>query len=399
MVSKELFYTMLSQKLSKITASATFAMKAKAQELKRQGKSIVSLTIGEPDFDVPEHIKLAAKKAIDDGFNKYTDTGGLYELKEAIVRKFKRDNNIEYQINEIMATAGGKQALYNIFQAILNPGDEVILPEPFWVSYVEQIKLADGLPVVINTIPNNFKLTADLVEKAISPRTKALVLCSPSNPTGTVVDNQEIQKIAQLAIKHNFYVVSDEVYEFLYFTNHKPLSIASLSKEICDLTLTVNAVSKTFSMTGWRLGFVGANAVIIKLMDNLQSHTTSNPNIIAQKAAIEGLNGDLKCVHGMRDAFKIRRDFLEKEMKKIANFSFAPMDGSFYAFINVGYYYNEKINNSDEFCLDLLAKTGLALTPGSAFGPSCDNFVRMSYASKMEELEEGMKRLREYLKI
>jgi len=206
---------MLSKKLLQIVPSATFAMKAKAQELIRQGKKIVSLTIGECDLPMPKHVSSAALAAIQAGHHNYTDSGGLYELKQAIINKFKRDNNIDYTVNQVMAATGGKQALYNIFQAILNPGDEVILPEPFWVSYIEQIHLADGVPVVINTIPNNFKLTAELVKQAITPKTKAVVLNSPSNPTGVIVDDQELKKIAELAVKHNFYVISDEVYQSL----------------------------------------------------------------------------------------------------------------------------------------------------------------------------------------
>ncbi len=389
---------MFSQKILTIQPSATFAMKSKAEELRRMGKHIIQLTIGEPDFDVLENIKKAAKRAIDGGFNKYTATSGTYELKEAICNKFKRDNCLSYTTDQVMATTGGKQALYNIFQVLLNAGDEVILPEPFWVSCIEQIKLADGLPVVVNTIPSNFKLTAELVQNAISPKTKALVINSPSNPTGTIVDRIELEKIAKLAVEHNFYIISDEVYEFLYFTEERPISIGSFGEEIFDLTLTVNAVSKAFAMTGWRLGFVGAATNIIKLMDNLQSHCTSNPNIIAQYATLEALNSSLDCVYKMRDAFRSRRDFVQEQLNKMPNISYAPMDGAFYAFINVGQYYNAEIRNSESFCMNLLEYQGLALTPGSAFGPSCGDYVRMSYAASIEELEDGMQRLRQFLK-
>jgi len=388
---------MLSQRIQKIQPSATLAINAKAIELKKQGIDILKFGAGEPDFDTPDNIKNAAKRALDEGFTKYTATTGIPELKEAVCNKFKRDNGILCDASDILITNGGKQALYNCFMAILDPGDEVIIPSPYWVSYSDMVAICDGISVTVDTRSNNFKLTAEMVKKAITPKTKALILNSPSNPTGAVIEKKEIEKIGELALKHKFYIISDEVYEYFIYDGKKVFSIGSIP-ELKDLIFTVNSVSKTYAMTGWRIGYIAGPKEIIKAMGNLQSHSTSNPCSIAQKASLEALTGPQNSVTIMANEFAKRRDYVYKEMNKIPGFKLQKPEGAFYAFPNVTNCYKGKITNSFEFSEFLMEKARVAVVPGSAFGKEGDDYIRFSYASSMKDIEEGLNRIREALK-
>ena len=387
---------MLSIRIQKIQPSATLAINAKAIELKKQGIDILKFGTGEPDCDTPDNIKNAAKRALDEGFTKYTDATGIKELKDAVRVKLKKDNQIETDISNVIITNGGKQALYNCFMAILNPSDEVIIPSPYWVSYSDMVAVCEGVSVFVDTTSNNFKLTAEMVKKAITPKTKVLILNSPSNPTGAVIEKEEILKIGELALKHGFYVISDEVYEYFIYDGKKSFSIGSVP-ELKDLVFTVNAVSKTYSMTGWRIGYIAGPKDVIKAMGNLQGHSTSNPCSIAQKAALEAITGPQDSVTIMANEFKKRRDFVYTEMNKIPGFSLLKPEGAFYAFPNVTKCYKSGITDSFKFTEFLMEKARVAVVPGGAFGKEGDGFIRFSYASSMSDIEEGIKRIKEAL--
>ncbi|PIZ72199.1 aspartate aminotransferase [Candidatus Peregrinibacteria bacterium CG_4_10_14_0_2_um_filter_43_11] len=387
---------MLSSRIQKIQPSLTLAINAKAIAMKKQGIDVLKFGTGEPDFDTPDPIKEAAKRAIDDGFTKYTAVNGITELKDAICAKLKRDNGIDCDGGEVMVSNGGKQALYNCFMAILNPGDEVIVPSPYWVSYADMIAVADGVIKTVDTTVNHFKLTAEMVEQAITHRTRAVILNSPSNPTGAVMTREEIEKIGALALEHDFYVISDEVYEYFFYGSTKPFSLASVPK-MKEWVITINAVSKTYSMTGWRIGYCAAPRALIKAMGNLQGHSTSNPCSIAQKAALAALTGPQDCVKQMVDEFKRRRDYVHKAMNQIPGFELANPEGAFYAFPKVSACFMAGRNNSFEFSEFLLEKAHVAVIPGGAFGKEGDGYIRFSYATSMNDLEEGMKRIRAVL--
>ncbi len=383
---------MLSNRIQKLRPSATLAINAKAIELQKQGVDILKFGTGEPDFDTPEHIKQAAKQALDDGFTKYTNATGIPDLKQAVCDKFKRDNNILCTPNEVIISVGGKQALYNIFMALLNPGDEVLLPSPYWVSYADMILVCDGVVKRIDTRPNRFKLTADMVEEAITPKTKALILNSPSNPTGMVIEKEEIIKIAELAQKHQFYIISDEVYEYFLYDGKEHFSIASIP-EMKDWAFTVNAVSKTYSMTGWRIGYMTGPTEFIKPMGSLQSHSTSNPCSIAQKAALAAITGPQDSVKTMVTEFEKRRNFVHEAFNKIPGFKLEKPEGAFYAFPDI----SGTDKDSFELTELLMEKARVAVVPGGAFGEEGNNFIRFSFASSMSDIEEGMKRIQEAL--
>jgi len=387
---------MLSKRIQKIQPSATLAINARAIELKKQGIDILKFGTGEPDFDTPNNIKNAAKRALDEGFTKYTATTGIPELKEAVCQKFRRDNGIICDTSEVMISNGGKQALYNFFMAILNLGDEVIIPSPYWVSYSDMVAVCDGVCRFVDTTGNNFKLTAEMVKKAITKKTKALILNSPSNPTGAIIEKKEIEKIGELALKHNFYVISDEVYECFLYDGKEMFSIGSIS-ELKDLVFTVNAVSKTYAMTGWRIGYIAGPKDVIKAMGNLQGHSTSNPCSIAQKAALEALTGPQDSVTMMAEEFKKRRNYVYKEMNKIPGFKLQKPEGAFYAFPDVTNCYKGKITDSFKFAEFLMEKARVAVVPGGAFGKEGDGFIRFSYASSMKDIENGILRIREAL--
>ena len=382
---------MLAQRVKGITPSATLAIDAKAKQLRKEGKDVVIFGAGEPEFNTPENIKLAAKKAIDGNFTRYTPVGGIPELKKAIADKFMRENSIDYDVSEIIVSCGGKHSLYNIAMAILDKGNEAILPAPCWVSYEEMIKLAEAKPVFCKT-DDKFKLTAEFVEEKVTGKTKMLILNSPNNPTGAIIEPSEIRKIAELAAEHKFYVVSDEVYEHFIYGGKKNTSIASLNDDIKRLTIISNSVSKTYAMTGWRIGYTAASREIITAMENLQSHSTSNPSNIAQYAALEALTGTQESVKKMVKAFDERRKFIHKRLNGISGISCIEPEGAFYAFADI----SDTGMASVEFAGKLLDEALVAVVPGIAF--RSDRHIRLSYATSIHEIEKGLDRMEKWLK-
>lgn len=391
----------ISNKGSRVSASPTLAIDSKFKAMKAEGLDAVGFGTGEPDFDTPDHIKQAAIEALKKGMTKYTPASGTLALKQAVVRKLKRENNLIYNTSDIVISNGAKHSLMNIFTAMLNPGDEVIIPAPYWVSYPEMVKLADGVPVILQTTEeNDFKFKIDDLKNAMTDKTVALVLCSPSNPTGSVYSKDELQKIADFAVANNLVIISDEVYEHLIYDG-ETVSIASLGEDIKKLTITVNAVSKTYAMTGWRIGYTACDSAFAKVMGNIQSHATSNPNSIAQAAATAALDGDLDCVYKMKAEFLKRRNYMYERINKINGLSCRMPKGAFYIMMNISKIKGKmidgvKINTSDDFCSLLLDKKLVALVPGSGFG--ADDFVRWSYATDMKSIEKGLDRLEDFLK-
>jgi aspartate aminotransferase len=387
----------LSERIGHIKPSPTLAMNAKALAMKAAGIDVISFGVGEPDFDTPKHIREAAKRAIEEGFTRYTAVSGIPELKDAIVEKFKRDNNLSYEPDEVMVSCGGKHVLYNLAQAVLNPGDEVIIPAPYWVSYPPIVVLAGASPVVVGTREaDDFKLSPESLKAAITPRTRMLILNSPSNPTGLVYTESELRTLAEVTFKHNIWVVSDEIYEKLIFDDRRFHSIAQVSEEAKSKTFVVNGVSKTYAMTGWRIGYVAGPREVIAGMNKIQSQSTSNPNSIAQKAAIAALNGPQDSINDMLEAFDRRRKYLLRRLKAIEGVHCNVPGGAFYAFPNFSHCFNAKteggtIQGSVDLCEYLLAEARVALVPGAAFGD--DSFIRFSYATGLETIAEGLDRI------
>jgi len=391
----------LSIKALSISPSSTLAIDAKAKKMKAEGIDIIGFGAGEPDFDTPAHIKEAAKKALDEGFTKYTPASGTLELKQAICNKFKRDNGLDYKPSNIVVSNGAKHSLVNAFQAICNPGDEVIITTPAWVSYPEMVKLADAVSVYINTTEEEgFKFTIDKLEKAITDKTKAIIMNSPSNPTGMIYSEEELKAVADLAVSKGIYVISDEIYEKLIYDGYKHVSIASFNDKIKDLTIVVNGVSKSYSMTGWRIGYTASNEQIAKVMSNMQSHATSNPNSIAQKAALAALEGPQEIIDTMAAEFVKRRDYMVDRINSIEGLSCIKPNGAFYVMMNISKIIGKElggvvIKGSDSFADVLLEKANVALVPGSGFGT--DIHVRLSYATSMENITEGLNRIEKFL--
>ena len=381
----------LSKRAQNINPSLTLSITAKAKEMKKQGLDVVSFAAGEPDFDTMFHIKEAAKKAIDDGFTKYTSTAGIIELKEAICAKFRRDNWLDYEPKNIIVSTGAKQSLFNIIMVLVDPGDEVIIPIPYWVSYEEMVKMAEGRCVFLKT--NNFKMNLQDLEKVITPKTKMLILNSPSNPTGVVYDEKELKQIASLCLKHNVYILSDEIYEKLIY-GKKHVSIASVNDKIKKLTIVINGVSKSYAMTGWRIGYAAGEEEIIKAAVRLQDHTTSNPTSISQKAALAALNGPEDHVGKMVYEYKKRRDFMIDRLNRIEGIMAARPDGAFYVFANVSKLYSDSIKGSLAFCKKLLEDAYVATVPGIAFGD--DRYIRLSFATGMEHIKRGLDRMEKF---
>ena len=386
----------LSKKAGNISPSITLSITAKANELKAQGVDVVSFGAGEPDFNTPQNIINAAIKAMQDGKTKYTPAGGILELKKTICKKFKEDNGLDYTTDQITISTGAKQCLANVFMAILNPGDEILIPIPYWVSYPELVKLADGVPVFVETLKeNNYKYTIEDLEKAVSDKTKAILINSPNNPTGTIYNREELIEIAEFAKKHDLLIISDEIYEkLLYEGTH--VSIASFNDEIKDLTIVVNGVAKAHAMTGWRIGYTASNKEIAKVMSNFQSHATSNPNTIAQYATIEALNGPEDTLNEMVKAFKERRDFMVDKINSIENLSCLKPQGAFYVMVNISQLLGKTIGgkvieNSIDLADYLLDNAKVAVVPGIGFGN--DNYVRLSYATSLENIKEGLDRI------
>lgn len=394
----------ISNRVKSINPSQTLAMTAQAIKMKREGKKVISFAAGEPDFDTPKNIKEEAISAIKQGFTHYTVNSGIIELKEAVMGKLKKDNKVEYKPAEIIISNGAKQCLFNAILTVCNPEDEVLLPTPCWVSYTEQIKFAQAVPIFINTYQEDaFKLSAAQVEEKISSKTRLLILNSPNNPTGAVYEVEELKKIAQLLVKYDIYCISDEIYEKLIYDEAEHFTIASLSNEVKAKAIIINGVSKSYAMTGWRIGYAAGPEDIISGMGKIQEHSTSNPNSIAQKASVEALNGRQETIEEMRREFEERRKYMVEKLNKIKGVSCLKPSGAFYAFPNVskilekGVKYNGKrIINSFYLADFILKEAEVALIPGSAF--EAEGYLRLSYATSMEDVKEGLDRIENILK-
>ncbi len=393
--------TKVSDRLNRLAESATLAMARMSRELQAKGIDVIALSLGEPDFDTPEFIKEAAKKAIDDNFSHYTPVPGLPELRSAIVAKFKRDNDLEYTVDQIVTSTGAKQSLANVCLSLLNPGDEVLLPCPYWVSYAEIIKLAEGVPIEVpSTIDTDFKVTPEQLEAAITPNTKILMFSSPCNPSGTVYTQSELEAIAKMLEKYpQIYIIADEIYEHINFTE-KHFSIGTITSMV-DRTVTVNGVSKGFAMTGWRVGFIGAPLWIAKACNKIQGQLTSATCAIAQKAAERAMLAEPKSTtQQMKEAFLNRRNLIIKLLKEIPGVNCNIPQGAFYVFPDVSYYFGKSdgvtsINNANDFCMYLLNSAHVACVAGDAFGnPEC---IRISYAAADDKLIEAMSRIKNKL--
>lgn len=378
----------LAERVTQITPSATMAVKRAADELKRRGVDVIDLGPGEPDFPTPEHIKRAAQDALAQNFTKYTAEAGIWELRDAIAQKYNRDYGTRYTAENVLVTSGAKQALYNIAAALLESGDEVLIPIPYWVSFPEQIKLVGATPVFVRT-PRDFRLSADLIEEYITARTRALILNSPNNPAGTVLARKDLQEIIALAHEHKLWVIYDECYEkFLYEGRH-----TSAVEFDTERVVAVSSASKTYAMTGWRVGWSVAPKELTHAMATIQSHTTSHPTSISQKAALAALTGDQSCVESMLSEYRKRRECVLSELSAIDGIEFTVPQGTFFIFPNVERFFNGEITNSVELARFLLERHHVAVVPGAAFG--ADGYVRISYATSLEQLREGLRRLRE----
>ena len=390
----------LSDRINNLSTSQTLAMAALARELKSQGKDIISLSLGEPDFNTPDFIKEAAKKAIDENYSTYSPVDGYQDLKEAICRKFKRDNNLDYKPSNIVVSTGAKQSLYNIAQVMLNDGDEVILPAPYWVSYFEIVKMASGIPVEVPTsVETDFKITPEQLEAAITPKTKMIWYSSPCNPSGSVYNREELTALSRVLEKYpNIFVVADEIYEHINFSGTF-CSIASIPG-MFDRTITVNGVAKAFAMTGWRIGYIGAPEFIAKACTKIQGQVTSGANSIAQRATITAVDADPSVLNEMVSAFKSRRNLVVGLINAIPGLKLNVPEGAFYVFPDVSSYFGKTlrgklINNADDFSMYLLAEANVATVTGDAFGnPNC---IRFSYATSEELLTEALRRIKEAL--
>lgn len=392
----------LSRKAQAVKPSSTLAITAKAKELREQGLDVVGFGAGEPDFNTPDNICDAAIHAIKSGFTKYTPASGINELKQAVCDKFKKFNGLDYKPSQIVISNGGKHSLTNVFEAILNPGDEVIIPAPYWLSYPEIVKLADGVPVYVRgEKENGYKVTADQLQAVTTDKTKALVLNTPSNPTGMIYSEEELRAIADYAVKNDIYVVADEMYEYLVYSGNKHVSIASFNEEIYKRTITVSGLAKSYAMTGWRIGYTGSSEEIAKLMGSIQSHQTSNPNSIAQKAAVEALTGDQATVEMMIGEFDKRRKFMYEKLTDMPHISTMEPLGAFYVFVDVSEalelsYQGKKVETAAEFARVLIEDYNVAVVPCADFG--FDDHIRLSYAISIEQIEKGLARIESFLK-
>lgn len=394
---------MLAKRAMCLSPSPTLAVSAQAKALKEKGIDVVEFGAGEPDFDTPNHIKQAAIDALNAGFTKYPlPVSGIQELRQAIANKLKRENGLDYALDEISVGIGGKGALFTLFQVMINPGDEVIIPAPYWVSYPEMAKLCDGVPVFIDAPESaDFKLTPAMLDKAITPKTKLFVLNSPSNPTGAVYTPGELAALAEVLVRRNVHVVSDEIYERLTYDGVEQKSIASLGPEIKRLTIVCNGLAKAYSMTGWRIGYLAGPREIISAANNHASHSTSGPTSFVQKGAAAALNGPSVEIEKMREEFDRRRKFIVERLNALPGISCRTPKGAFYAFANIEKWIGRelngrKINGSVDFCAACLADAHVAIVPGIAFGP--DKYVRFSYATSMQRISEGLDRMEQLLR-
>ncbi|MGD6847516.1 pyridoxal phosphate-dependent aminotransferase [Rossellomorea aquimaris] len=387
----------LADRVSALTPSTTLAITAKAKEMKSQGIDVIGLGAGEPDFNTPEHIINAAYASMTEGHTKYTPSGGMAKLKEAIIHKFETDQKLTYKPSEIIVTSGAKHALYTLFQVLLNENDEVIIPTPFWVSYPEQVKLAGGIPVIVEgKEQNEYKVTPQQLKETITPKTKAVILNTPSNPTGMLYTHEELQAIGEVCLENDILIVSDEIYEKLVYDGNSHTSIAELSPELKEQTIVINGVSKSHSMTGWRIGYAAGNETIIKAMTNLASHSTSNPTTTSQYGAVAAYLGDQQPVEEMRQAFEERLNIVFDKLNSIPGFHCLKPQGAFYLFPNVSEAAKKTgFNNVDEFTKALLEEAKVAVIPGSGFGS--DNNIRLSYATSLDALEKAIERMYEFV--
>lgn len=385
----------LAQHVQRIKPSPTFAINARAEALQAAGKAILNLSIGEPDFDTPQHIKRAAIKAIRDGYTKYTAVDGIKELKQAVINKFSTENNLNYELDQILISSGAKQSIYNLLSAVLNPGQEVIIPAPYWVSYPDMVKLTDGEPVIVKTdIQSQFKMTPTQLQAAITPQTRVIILNSPSNPTGVAYSLDELNAIGKIIQSHpGIIIVSDDIYEHNLW-NHTPfMNILNACPELYDRCIVINGVSKTYAMTGWRIGYAAGPVKIIAAMKKAQSQSTSSPCTISQYAALAALEGNQKCIREMTKAYKERHDYVLSQLTKMPGIKCIPSDGTFYSFPSVEGLLNQKpeMSNDLDFSEYLLNEAEIAVVPGSAFG--APGYIRISYATSMQNLTEAMQRL------
>ncbi|MDR1926902.1 MAG: pyridoxal phosphate-dependent aminotransferase [Endomicrobium sp.] len=395
------FISFISKRVQSIKPSQTLVIDAKAKALKQQGVDVINFGVGEPDFDTPGNIKKAAINAINDGFTKYCPVAGTPEIKNAIINKLKRDNNLSYTLEEIIVSSGAKHSLYNLFQSIINDDDEVIVLAPYWVSYTDMIILAGGKPIIIQAYDENFKITPKIVERVLTSKTKAIIINSPSNPAGVTYSSEELKAIMQICVKNKILVISDDIYEKLVYGNFKFTSVAAVSPEIKENVVVINGVSKAYAMTGWRIGYAAGPKNIISAMSKIQSQSTSNASSISIKAAVEALNGTQECVEFMRKEFEKRRDYIVERLNAIEGISCRKPDGAFYVFPNIktllGKTFNGKTISTDIDLADyLLDVAKIAVVPGSAFG--VEGYVRFSYATSIENIKTGIDRMEIALK-
>ena len=381
----------ISSRAAQLTPSLTLSIDSKAKAMKSEGLDICGFGAGEPDFDTPEHIKAAAIAALEGGFTKYTPSSGLPELRQAIADKFAADNGLEYRPSQVIVSNGAKHSCYNAILATCEPGDEVIIPSPYWVSYPDMVRLAGAEPVIVQTNERNgWKMTAAEFENAMTPRTKMVILNSPGNPSGSVYRREELEAIVEVASEEDIYILSDEIYEKLVYDDAKHVSIASLSKQAYDLTITVNGFSKSYAMTGWRLGYMGAPEAIAKAVDSIQSHSTSNPCSFAQKGAVAALKGDQQPLSDMHDEFDMRRNYMFDRISRIANITAVKPQGAFYVLVNI----SQLGLTSQNFADRLLSKANVAVIPGAAFGD--DRTIRLSYATSIDVIKKGLDRFQDF---
>lgn len=390
---------LISKRISKINVSPTMKVAGEAKEMLARGESVIDLSVGETDFPTPPNVKEAAKRAIDNNQTRYTLNPGTVELRNAIAAKLKRENGLDYSIKEIIVSNGAKQSLYNTIQSLVYVDDEVIFSSPYWVSYPEMVTLAHGQSVIIPTTEENgFKITPEQLKKAITPYTKILILCNPSNPTGSCYTRKELEEIADIVLQHKFYVISDEIYEKLVYDNFKLVSFPSLGNEIKKRTILVNGLSKSYAMTGWRIGYAAGPEEIISAINKLQSHSTSNASSISQAAGVEAFNGPQDYIENLKNEFQTRRDYLYNELTTMDGINCYKPQGAFYLFPKISTFFNKKtdkilIKNSTDFAMYLLQEAKVATVPGSAFG--AEGYIRLSYATSKENLQQAVERIRE----
>ncbi len=381
----------LSSHAVRLSPSLTLAIDSKAKAMRAEGIDVCGFGAGEPDFDTPEHIKDAAIKALQDGFTKYTPSSGLPELRTAISEKFAADNGIDYKPGQVIVSNGAKHSCYNAILACCEPGDEVVIPAPYWLSYPEMVRLTGAEPVIVQTkAENSYKMTAEEFENAMTPRTKMVIINSPGNPTGSVYTREELEALIEVALTEDIFILSDEIYEKLVYDDATHVSPAALSKEAYDLTITINGFSKAYAMTGWRLGYLGAPEEIAKVIDSLQSHSTSGPCSFAQKGGVAALKGSQNCVADMREEFNVRREYMFERISAIPNVSAVKPLGAFYMLVNISNFGLSSTNFADR----LLSKAEVAVVPGIAFGD--DRTVRLSYATDLETIKTGLDRIEQF---